>query len=95
MNATAQPLSAGPKDFFLWECQDFTHQDVVISRSTVGCDPEHKCHPIAQFFALPAVDMHISPGVINRGDGEACDITSNQVKHVEASQRWAQLGTGK
>jgi hypothetical protein len=56
------------------------------SGSAVRCNPEHVSYAIVQFFALSAIEMNITPGVVNRGDGKASDIACDQMKHVEASK---------
>src|SRR4051794_4704039 len=55
------------------------------SGRATGGHPEHVRDAITQVFPLPVVEIHVAPGVIESGDGQAGEVASEQLEHGRAS----------
>jgi len=53
------------------------------SDDAIRGDPEHVRHAFAELNAPTAVGVDVTPGIIESGDAEACQVASQELEHVE------------
>src|SRR4051812_41988250 len=57
------------------------------SRGAVGRDPQHVRDAVVELLPPTAVEVHVPPGVIETRDGEASDVTREQLEHEHTPLR--------